>query len=207
LGGQFARSNLTAAGDSLSLKADYFSTQIRNYIDQTLIPTNTPDPSTRIPIDGYFYQNLAGTTLTHGFELEGQYDRHVFFARVAYSNITTHLGTPDYTGFDEVVTAPPHSVFTGTLGVRLLSERVVIGARTRAATRTTGQPSPETGTATTVPEYVVEDLFGSYQATHALKLFASIENVGNREYFEDALATVASPGILAKVGVTVAIGQ
>jgi hemoglobin/transferrin/lactoferrin receptor protein len=206
VGGRYASSNLATEGDSLTLKADYFSTRIRNYIDQTLIPTNTPDSSTGIPIDGYFYQNLAGTTLTHGMELEGQYDRHVFFARVAYSNITTQLGTSDYTGFDAIITAPPRSVFTGTLGLRLLSERLVIGARTRAVSRTTGQPSPETGTATTVPGYVVEDLFGSYQATHALKFFASIENVGDREYFEDALATVASPGILAKIGVTLAVG-
>lgn len=207
VGSKLASSNLIAKNDSLSLKVDYFRTDIRNYIDQTLVPSNGIDPSTGIPIDGYFYENLGGTTVTKGLEVEADYDAHVLFVHLAYSNILTQLGTPDYTGFDAVVTAPPRSVFSGTVGLRLLAGKLVLGERTRAVSRTTGELDPDTGLVTTVPGYGVEDLFGSYQVLENLKLFASVENVGNREYFDDALATVASPGRMVKVGFTAALGR
>jgi len=207
VGSKLAYSNLIETADALSFKVDYFKTDIRDYIDQTLVPSNAIDPTTGIPIDGYFYENLAGTTVTKGLEVEGEYDMHVLFVRLAYSNILTELGTPDYTGYDAIVTAPPRSVFSGTVGLRLLSGKLIFGERTRAVSRTTGEVSPDTGFATTVPGYGVEDLFGSYQLLDHFKIFASVENVGNREYFEDALATVASPGRMVKVGFTAALGR
>ncbi|MGA9875409.1 MAG: hypothetical protein WBQ21_06330, partial [Solirubrobacteraceae bacterium] len=142
-----------------------------------------------------------------GLEVEGEYDVRMLFVRLAYSNILTELGTPDYTGYDAIVTAPPRSVFSGTVGLRLLAGKLILGERTRAVSRTTGEISPDTGLATTVPGYGVEDLFGSYQILGNVKLFASVENVGNREYFTDALATVASPGRIAKMGFTAALGH
>lgn len=206
-GSKFASSDLIAKGDTLSLKVDYFRTGIRNYIDETLVPSSAIDPTTGIPIDGYFYENLAGTTVTKGLEFEGEYDVRVLFIRLAYSNIETQLGTPDYTGFDAIVTAPPRSVFSSTVGLRLFSGKLILGERTRAVSRTTGELDPDTGLVTTVPGYGVEDLFGSYQALDDFKLFASVENVGNREYFDDALATVPSPGRMVKVGFTAALGR
>jgi hemoglobin/transferrin/lactoferrin receptor protein len=205
VGSKLATSNLLTIADALTFKADYFRTDIRHYIDQTLVPSNAIDPGTGIPIDGYFFENLPGNTVTKGFELEGEYDRRTLFVRFAYSNILTELGTPDYTGFTQIATAPPRSVFSGTVGLRLLAGRLIIGERTRAVSRTTGAVSADTGLATTTSGYVVEDLFGSYQIMSHLKFFASIENVGDREYFDDALATVASPGLMAKVGFTVAL--
>lgn len=209
VGSKLAASDLLRQADALTLKVDYFRTNIRNYIDQTLVPTDQIDTSGGfpIPIDGYYFVNLGGTTVTKGLEVEGEYDAHVLFVRLAYSNILTELGTPDYTGFDAIVTAPPRSVFSGTVGVRLLSGRVILGERTRAVSRTTGAIDPDSGLATTVSGYGVEDLFGTYQVLDDIKLFASIENVGNREYFDDALATVASPGRLFKVGFTAALGR
>ncbi len=207
IGSKLASNGVLEKTDTLSLKVDYFRTGIRNYIDQTLVPSNAIDPTTGIPIDGYFYENLAGTTVTKGLEVESEYDVHALFVRLAYSNILTELGTPDYTGFDAIVTAPPRSVFSGTVGLRLLSGRLVLGERTRAVSRTIGEISPDTGLATTVPGYGMADLFGSYQITDNVKLFASVENVGNREYFSDALATVASPGRMVKVGFTAALGR
>lgn len=79
--------------------------------------------------------------------------------------------------------------------------------RTRAVSRTTGAADPESGVAPVAPGYAVEDLFGSYQVLANFKLFASVENVGNREYFDGALATVASPGRMVKVGFTAALGR
>ncbi|HEY0340776.1 MAG TPA: TonB-dependent receptor, partial [Steroidobacteraceae bacterium] len=208
-GSKLAYTNLLAAADTLSFKVDYFRTNISHYIDQTLVPSDQLDFSGGfpIPIDGYYFVNLDGTTVTKGFELEGEYDARWLFARLAYSNILTELGTPDYTGFGQIVTAPPRSVFSGTAGVRLLGGRLILGERTRAVSRTTGAASDETGVATTVAGYVIEDLFASYQATPHFKLFASVDNLGNREYLDDALATTASPGRTFKVGFTAALGR
>ncbi len=209
IGSKLAASDLLERGDALSLEADYFRTNIRNYIDQTLVSTDEVDTSGGfpVPIDGYYFVNLGGTTVTKGLELEGEYDVHPLFVRLAYSNILTELGTPDYTGFGAIVTAPPRSVFSGTVGFKLLSGRLVLGERTRAVSRTTGAIDPDTGLATTASGYAAEDLFGSYQVLADFKLFASVENVANREYFDDALATVASPGRLFKVGFTAALGH
>lgn len=209
VGSKLAYTNLFTAADTLTFKADYFRTHISHYIDQTLVPSNQVDTSGGfpIPIDGYYFVNLGGATVTKGFELQGGYDARRLFLRLAYSNILTDLGTADYTGFGQIVTAPPRSVFSGTAGVRLLGDRLVLGERTRAVSRTTGAVSSETALATSAAGYVIEDLFGSYQLIPNLKLFASVENVGAREYLDDALATNASPGRTFKVGFTAALGR
>ncbi len=209
VGSKLAYSNLFAAADTLTLKVDYFRTSISHYIDETLVPSDQVDTSGGfpVPIDGYYFVNLGGTTVTKGAELEGQYDARWLFVRLAYSNILTELGTADYTGFGQIATAPPRSVFSGTAGVRLLGSRLILGERTRAVSRTTGAVSDETGVATAAAGYVVEDLFGSYQLIPSLKVFASVENLGNREYLDDALATTASPGRTFKIGFTAALGR
>jgi hemoglobin/transferrin/lactoferrin receptor protein len=192
----------------VTFHADYFHTRISDYIAQTLV-TGAPDPTSfiPIPIEGYFYQNTPGTTVTQGYELEASYVSKILFANIAYTNTLTKLPQPDYTGFDQIVTAPPRSVFAATLGVHLLDGKLTLGERTRAASATTGQPSAETGVATSVPGYVVEDLFTSYQVSENIRFSASIENIGNRQYFTDALASVPSPGLTAKFGITVALGR
>jgi len=196
-------------GDGFSLQVDVFDTHIQHYIAQTLVESGQLDPNLPfpIPLDGYFFQNTAGTTRTQGFELQASYDAKVVFANLAYANISTKLGAPDYTGFDEILTTPPRSVLTATVGVRLLGGRLVLGERTRAASATQGEVDPDTGLITAAPAYVVEDLFGAYRISPALRVFASIDNVGNKQYLTDALASAASPGLTAKIGVTLALGR
>ncbi|MGC1303894.1 MAG: TonB-dependent receptor [Caulobacteraceae bacterium] len=200
--------NVLRANDAFSLQGDVFDTQIRDYIAQTLV-VGAPDPASPIPIplEGFFYQNMPGTTKTEGFELQGSYDAKIVFANLSYANIRTKLPAPDYTGFDQILTTPPRSVLAATVGVRLFSDRLTLGERTRAASATQGQLSADTGIATAVPSYVVEDVFGSYQITPALKAFASVDNIGDKQYLTDALASAASPGLTAKFGFTLALGR
>lgn len=208
LGTKLAYRNVLASGDSLTFKGDYFDTRIDHYIAQTLVP-GPLDPAYPfpIPIEGYFYQNTRGTTVTQGAELEGGYDAGIFFADIAYTNTLTRLGAPDYTGFTQILTAPPRSVLAATAGVRLLDEKLTVGERTRMASATVGQPSAETGAASSVPGYMVIDLFGRYQLTSTLRLFASVENLGDKQYFTDALSSVPSTGLTAKFGFTLAVGN
>lgn len=200
--------NVIAGQDTVSVKGDYFSTRISNYIDQTLIG-GAPDPALPfpIPIEGFFYRNTPGETLSEGYELEANYDARWLFGKLAYTNVRTKLGSLDYTAFDQVLTAPPRSVLAATVGLRLLDQRLIIGERTRASSGTIGQLSAETGMAASVPGYVVADLFGSYQVTSNVRLFTSVENLGDRQYFVDALASTPSPGLTAKFGITVAFGR
>jgi hemoglobin/transferrin/lactoferrin receptor protein len=196
-------------GDGFNLQADVFDTRIQHYIAQTLVESGQLDPNLPfpIPLDGYFFQNTAGTTRTQGFELQASYDAKFVFANLAYTNTSTKLGAPDYTGFEAILTAPPRSVFAATVGVRLFDGRLILGERTRAVSATLGEVDPDTGLVTAAPAYVVEDLFGSYRVTPALRAFASIDNIGNKQYITDALASAASPGLTAKIGLTLALGR
>lgn len=196
-------------GDGFTLSADVFDTRIRHYIAQTLVESGQLDPNLPFPIpfDGYLFQNTQGVTRTQGFELQASYDAKIVFANLAYTNTATKLGAPDYTGFDAIITAPPRSVLAATVGVRLFDGRLILGERTRAVSATLGEIDPDTGLATAAPAYVVEDLFGSYKITPALRAFASIDNVGNKQYITDALASAAAPGITAKLGFSLALGR
>lgn len=201
--------NVLRQGDAFNLQADVFDTRIQHYIAQTLVESGQLDPNLPfpIPLDGYFFQNTAGTTRSQGFELQASYDAKIVFANLAYANTSTKLGAPDYTGFTEILTAPPRSVLAATVGVRLFDGRLVLGERTRAVSATQGEVDPDTGLVTAAPGYVVEDLFGSYKITPTLRAFASIDNVGNKQYITDALASAASPGLTAKIGFTLALGR
>jgi hemoglobin/transferrin/lactoferrin receptor protein len=200
---------LLTRSDTLTFSGDYFITKIHDYIAETFavggLDPNAPFP---IPIDGYFYQNTPGTTNTEGFETQGTYDAGFAYLNVAYSNILTKLpATNANSGLDTITTAPPRSVFAATAGLRFLEGKLQLGERTRAVSATQSSVSAETGLAPLVAGYVLEDLFASYQLSPAVKLFASAENIGNRQYFTDALSSIPSPGLTAKFGITVALGR
>ncbi|MEJ0048115.1 MAG: TonB-dependent receptor [Rhodospirillales bacterium] len=202
------RHGVLVPADRVTLAADYFYTRISGYITQTLV-VGPPDPASPIPIpvEAFFYQNAPGHTVTRGAELQAAYKSRLVFANIAYTNVQTALPRPDYTGFNAVLTAPPRSVFDATLGLTLLDQRLTLGARMRAATATVGQASAETGVPISVPGYAVFDLFGSFALRPELRFFASIDNVTNRQYFLDALATDPTPGLTAKLGITLALGR
>lgn len=206
IGAKIETRDILKEGDSLSFQADIFDTRIRHYINQTLV-RGAPDPASRspIPLRGYFYQNMPGTAKTQGGEVQGSYDARIAFASLSYTSTMTKLGAPDYTGFDHILTTPPHTVVAATAGIRLLDERLTIGERTRAASASWGQPASG-GKTTAIPGYVVADIFGSYQATQAFRVFTSIENIGDVRYVIDQQATTPSPGLTAKVGFTVSFG-
>lgn len=206
LGTKLGYHDLLRGGDSLTLKGDYFHTNIEHYIAQTLVTggldPNVPYP---IPLYGYFYQNTEGTTVSKGFELEGSYDAGFAYTTLAYTNTITTLGSADYTGFSQILTAPPRNVLASTVGVRLFDENLTLGERTRLASSSEGQPT--SGTATVLPGYTLVDLFGRWRVTPTLQAFASVENLGNKQYYADSLASVASTGRTAKIGFTLAFGS
>ncbi|GBQ20355.1 TonB-dependent heme/hemoglobin receptor family protein [Gluconacetobacter sacchari DSM 12717] len=205
-GSKFHFRDVLSAHDSVEFNGDYFDTRIRNYIGQTLV-TGAPAPGSYIPTMGYFFQNMPGNTRTSGFEGQIRYESALVFASLSYTNTTTKLPMMDYTGYDQLVTTPPRSVMAATLGFHLLQDRLTLGVRSRAGSETRGQPSAETGMAQVRPGYVIFDLFGSYQMTKRLQIFASADNVANRAYYADALSSIPNQGLAVMAGLNFALSR
>lgn len=197
-GTKLAYHDVLGANDKLTLSTDYFYTKIRNYIDQTYVMTFGPSP---IPNYGYYYANMHGITVSQGLEAEGDYESDYGFAHLSYSNILTKL--PATGGGGQIYTAPPRNVFVATLGLKLLDQKLTLGERTSMTSKTQNQGNMPAYTNQFVQGYVVEDLFANYQVLDRVSLFSNIDNVGNKKYYSDGIASIASPGITAKFGITV----
>lgn len=204
LGTKLAYNDVLAHGDTFNFSGDYFYTKIRDYIDENYLINGTqPSAYGPMPIYGYYYQNTPGITVSQGFELEANYDSSYAFAHVAYSNTSTKLPEPNANHYSQIPTTPPRDVFSGTLGIKLLQSKLIIGERTRAASSSYTQSTRPS----LVDGYVVEDLFANYKLTPNITLFASADNITNNNYSTDALASVNSPGRTVKFGLTVALGR
>ncbi len=204
-GAKLAYADVLQANDKVTFKADYFHTDIDDYIAQTLVLGRPA--SGRIPAYLYTYQNVPGTTTTQGVELEASYDSGPVFGRLAYTNTLTSLPpTAFYTDNPgRVPTQPPRDVFSTTLGVRLFEQKLTFGTRVTAVSETKVNGSP-VGSAASVPGYAVVDLFAQYKLTEQVQLFANVQNIGNNNYRTDVLSPTYAPGLTALFGVKVALG-
>ncbi len=191
--------------DTIRVKADYFNTNINNYIAQTLVLGRPA--SGRVPAYLYTYQNIPGTTNTEGFELELNYDSGPVFGRLAYTNVLTSLPASAAVSSDagHVPTQPPRNVFSATLGVRLFEQRLTLGARITAVSEST-VTSTTLVAGSTVPGYAVLDLFSQYKLSDQMQLFANIQNIGSANYRTDVLSPTYAPGLTALFGMKVALG-
>ncbi|GAB6854000.1 TonB-dependent receptor domain-containing protein [Asaia astilbis] len=206
LGAKLNYHDVLTDGDKVEFDGDYFDTRIKNYIAQTRV-TGRPSAGSRIPTLGYFYQNMAGNAYTRGFEGQASYDNRFVFATLSYTNTSTELPFPIYTGFGALPTTPPRSVLAGTLGVHLLDNKLSIGGRIRAATQTLGQPTSSTALYPKQGGYVVFDLFSSYQLTRELQMFVNADNVTNRRYFTNAISTIPNQGLTVMGGLSFALSR
>lgn len=193
-------------GDKVTFDGDYFDTRIKNYIAQTRV-IGRPAAGSYIPTYGYFYQNMAGNTFTHGFEGQARYDNRLVFATLSYTNTTTKLPRADYTGFGAMLTTPPRSVLAGTVGLHLFDNKLSLGARIRAATQTLGRPSSSTALYPKQGGYVVFDMFGSYQITHQIQAFINADNITNRRYYTSQISTIPNQGLTVMGGLNFALSR
>ncbi|WP_025886172.1 TonB-dependent receptor domain-containing protein [Asaia prunellae] len=206
LGAKLHYRDVLMDGDKVEFDGDYFDTRIKNYIAQTRV-TGRPDKGSFIPNLGYFYQNMAGNTYTRGFEGQAKYDNRFVFATLSYTNTSTKLPYPDYTGFGALLTTPPRSVLAGTVGLHLLDNKLSIGGRIRAATQTLGQPSSSSALYPKQGGYVVFDLFSSYQLTRQIQMFVNADNVTNRRYYTNAISTIPNQGLTVMGGLSFALSR
>ena len=160
--------------DSFRFKADYFTMDVENYI--TGCAANA--------FGGFYFCNADGISTVEGVEVQGMYDAGIVFAGLGYTHITTNV-PPQVNGFG-AQSFLPDDVLTLTGGVRVLHEKLTVGARGYFASKsyngadvvpTNGDPSNPYNDA-----YQLLDLFANYKATNDIDLGLTVTNVFDLAY-------------------------
>lgn len=219
----FKADDLWQPGDALRVKAAYFNNDIDNYIglNSSISPMTDPAcpyfpslPPVWVPGGWYVpvcaqYQNYAKGKID-GFEFEGMYDAQWMFAGLSVSITNGH--TINSEGIEEsMVTVPPYQA-TGTIGFRMMENRLVVGGELQYNASDTYNVLDEDGvfTSYSVEDYTMVNLFASYQASENFRVDFRVDNLLNENYENSlnaaSLTDFYEPGITAKFGATVRFG-
>lgn len=218
----FKADDLWQPGDTLRVKAAYFNNNIDNYIGLNSNVAVGEDgcpyygnlPPVWVP-GGYYipvcaqYQNYAEGKID-GFEFEGMYDAQWMFGGLTVSISDGH--TINDAGITEsMITVPPYQA-TGTLGFRLMENKLVVGGEVQYNASATYNVLNSDGdmTSYSVDDYTLVNLFATYQASENFRVDFRVDNLLNETY-ENALNAASltdfyGPGITAKIGATVRFG-
>ncbi|WP_192931144.1 TonB-dependent hemoglobin/transferrin/lactoferrin family receptor [Gemmobacter serpentinus] len=176
--------------DQLNLKLTAFRNNVDDYIDQVFMMFPLPG--------GYQYQNFSHARL-HGFELEAAYDNGAVFASLAGQVLKGRKWQIDPAGFSqssEPLKDPPYRV-TATAGIRLLDERLTLGARANLV----GAKSNAAATGFSGERYETLDLFAQYAFSDSISANLALNNVFDRDYTQ-YLNADPSPGFNARAQLT-----
>ena len=120
-GANVKRDGLLRANDIFRLKAAYFDMDVDNYITDCGSPIQ--------------FCNSPGTAAVQGVEIQGTYDAGVVFAGLSYTYTDTNLpsqlngaGAPSYL---------PEHILVATGELRLLDQKLTVGARVSYSPRAT----------------------------------------------------------------------
>ncbi len=114
-----------------------------------------------------------------GVELQGTYDAGYVFAGLSYSHTTTNLASQqDGLGFHSYL---PDDVATITGGVRLLDEKLTIGARAYIASKSF-LGLPNAGSSPYLDGYTTVDLFSNYKVTQDVNVGLTVTNLTDLAY-------------------------
>lgn len=168
IGANFKREDVFTAGDSLTARVAYFDMDIDNYITGTQESGYYPDVG---PVTLSYYDNVEGTTVSKGLELEAVYASDVFSAALSYATADTEL--PD----DSEATFQPDSTYALTLAGHFLD-----GALTTGATYSYTAGGIAFDNSEETSSYALLDLFASYEITEDFRMNAKISNAGDETY-------------------------
>lgn len=200
-------------GDAVRVKADAYLNTVQNYIDMTTVgapylvpgipgaPTSICNsmPFVCFPITSFQYINVAEARIS-GVELEGTYDWGGGYVRVDGSHIdgrdVTSPSIPLYT-------IPPDRI-SGTLGLRFLDEKLVVGTRLTLVAASQYFPASGDSGPTFAPTagYALVDLFGSYKYNDDISANLTVKNLLNK-YYTQYLNILPNPGLQVLGSVTV----
>jgi len=171
--------------DIARLKVNYFRHKVKNHV--------TADMS-----NGTHFTNVAGDSIIKGVEIEGGYDAGFVFTNLSYSDTESKLPT-QINGFG-AQSYQPDSVFTTTVGARILDRRLSFGARhfrtSRAFVGTVN--AAMLGSSEWEPGYHLTDIFVNYRFDSGVELRLNISNVGDTTY--NPVLSTAPGGAVAKAG-------
>ncbi|MCF1504687.1 TonB-dependent hemoglobin/transferrin/lactoferrin family receptor [Afifella sp. H1R] len=207
-GVNYRRDSLFVADDRLRLKAAYFNNDVDDFIDgQTL---SAFDPTSGCPLRPdllgsptyapicFQYQNFAEARL-HGFELEAAYDAGWIFGGLTASIID---GWRKADGVKEDIVSIPASQLGGSLGFRLLEQRLSFGGEVEHNIAPDG--------AEYAKDYTLVNAFARYDVNENFRASLRAENLFDVRYANPLNATTTSvvyePGLSVKLGATLRFG-
>ncbi len=164
VGVNMAKADVFLADDQLSMKANYYDMNVKDYIAARCL-------------NGFSackFENIEGDTSVRGFELQTNYDARFAFAGVSYSYTKTNMPA-QMPGLGSNNYLPDHT-FTLTAGARFLEEKLTAGARYNYVS------SGKTTTAAKTPSYALVDVFANYKFTNNVDLTLRVNNVLNKTY-------------------------
>ncbi|MDX8000049.1 TonB-dependent receptor [Xenorhabdus sp. Reich] len=203
------RPNLIVDGDTFRLKATIFHTKIKNYINGDfyslcgekkmckLDGTQTAEEENAVSADvnTYIYTNSLTPVIMKGYEIAVNYDAGVFYSSLAYSQQKTQQPASQAATIMGTSSASqlPESYMTLDTGVRLLEEKMRVGAIVKYTGRSYHQ-DPAVDGDWDISEKMVKDnkiptivdLYTDYQINKNILIKFSIQNVANKNY-ADAL--------------------
>lgn len=174
IGLTYEAAGVFTAGDSLSLSANVFRSEIENYVVYGFDPTGTA---------GGIWYNTDGTTTMDGIELSVGYENDLFYADLSFTKADTEQPLSLYAGIGNDVGRLPDDFGSLDVGVKLLDGDLVLGSRVRYVGDSVMAFFDEVNS-WQVPSYVLVDLYGSYKVNDGLEVFANVTNVGDTLYFE-----------------------
>ncbi len=205
--------NIIRPGDTLRVKADAYLNKVQNYIDFSPVgapylvsaipgvPSSicTAEPFLCFPITSYQYVNVGEAQIS-GVELEGTYDWGGGYVTVS----GTHIDGKDVTSPSlPLYTVPPDRI-SGTLGLRFLDNKLVVGTRLTLVNASQYFPTGDEAGTYLVPTagYALVDLFGSYKYNDDISANLTVKNLLNKDYIQ-YLNLLPNPGIQVLGSITV----
>ncbi|MDQ8698884.1 TonB-dependent receptor domain-containing protein [Hyphomicrobium sp. LHD-15] len=207
-GANYLASDVFKAADKLRLKLAYFDNDYEDYLGRMYGFTPTWTLVTQIV-------NYDRVTMK-GVEFSASYDAGLFFAETAmnyytdfsYCRTATTCASGAYQSDYMVNQVPPEFTATTTLGVRLLEEKLTLGARHTFVSASIGDflydPTSFASLVTVPwPEYHLFDLFAEWKYTDEVQFGFSANNITDR-YYVDPLsnALLPSPGRTLRADLT-----
>ncbi|WP_387490555.1 TonB-dependent receptor domain-containing protein [Photorhabdus sp. RM96S] len=201
------RPDLIVKGDTFRLKAAWYHTKIKNYISSdlyALCKDGRVCQSSKLSeedwkhVDANFgihiYSNSITPVRMRGYEVSADYDAGVFYSKLAYSRQKTSQPTSISTSIfgADPVSQLPESFMTLDTGVRLLGEKLRIGAivkYTGNSYKLDSDPYNQDSDGRTVMEKekkipTVVDFYSDYKINKNVLLKFLVQNLTNKNYSE-----------------------
>lgn len=168
IGFNIDRSGLFNPNDRLTARIAYFKLDVDNYIAYV----NSGEVPPFYIADLYWYDNIPGTTVSKGLELEASYEAEKVSVAMSYTNSKS---TPP--AGSEGFILQPRETFSTTVAGHFLSGAMTLGT---TYSYTSGGDSLDSGT--TIDSYGLWDVFAAYEVSESFRVTAKVSNVSDKDY-------------------------